>query len=97
MGQGSENQICEAKTQQQKANKNQANSEHAQQEKIWKGGNIKLTQTQHWSRREPGVRNYPEQAGIRDKPSLPWCGGAFLQGGGSVGSIGEGTLRGHDQ
>lgn len=39
----------------------------------------------------------PKQAGIRDKPSLPWCGGAFLQGGGSVGSIGEGTLRGHDQ
>lgn len=35
---------------------------------------------------------------MRDKtPILPWCGGAFLQGGGSVGSIGKGTLRGHDQ
>lgn len=29
--------------------------------------------------------------------SLPWCGGALLQGGGSAGSISEGTLRGHHQ
>lgn len=28
---------------------------------------------------------------------LPWCGGAFLQGGGGVGAIGEGILGGHDQ
>lgn len=28
---------------------------------------------------------------------LPWCGGAFLQGRGGVGSIGEGVLGGHYQ
>lgn len=31
------------------------------------------------------------------KRSSPRSGGAFFQGGGSVGSIGEGALRGHDQ
>lgn len=28
----------------------------------------------------------------KDKPNLPRCGGTFFQGGGSVGSIGEGAL-----
>lgn len=56
---------------------------------------IKLTQNKHRSRREPGVKD--KQAGTQDKQNLPWCGGAFFQGGGSVGAIGESILGGHDQ
>lgn len=52
------------------------------------GVKIKLAQTKYG--RVKTNRN-------KDKASLPRCGGAFLQGGGSVGSISEGILGGHDQ
>lgn len=39
----------------------------------------------------------PEQAGTQHNAGLPRCRGAFLQGGGRVGSIGQGALWGHDQ
>lgn len=51
--------------------------------------------TQEKKKREKQA--YSEQAGTRDKSSLPWCWGAFLQGGGSVGAIGQSVLGGHDQ
>ena len=44
-----------------------------------------------------GVKKTKQTSREKDKPNLPRRGGTFFQGGGSVGSIGEGALRGHDQ